>query len=215
MGNFSSSDDLTFVSADYGAVLHRRLTLDYDGNIRLYSWEEEGQSWVVSWQAIQKPCEMIPGACGANSLCSYVIGSGRKCSCPPGYKMKNRIDWADGCELEVDLSCEQNESGFLQLSQVDFYSYYRNDFGMFNNYNFDQCRDLCLAACDCKAFEYSFNEYYGYSKCSPNTIAKWVSYTEFKWRHLFETTEKQNLVPRQSSRRIQFKLHRRWYNTKW
>ena len=169
LGNFSSSDDLTFVSADYGAVLHRRLTLDYDGNIRLYSWEEEGQSWVVSWQAIQKPCEMIPGACGANSLCSYVIGSGRKCSCPPGYKMKNRIDWVDGCELEVDFSCKQNESGFLQLSQVDFYSYYANDFGMFFNYTFDQCRDLCLAACDCKAFEYSFNEYYGYSKCSPKT----------------------------------------------
>ncbi|KAK4599310.1 hypothetical protein RGQ29_009397 [Quercus rubra] len=134
LGNFSSSDDLTFVSADYGAVLHRRLTLDYDGNIRF-----------------------------------YVIGSGRKCSCPPGYKMKNRIDWADGCELEVDLSCKQTESGFLMLSHVDFYSYYGNDFGMFFNYTFDQCRDLCLAACDCKAFEYSFNEYYGYSKCSPKT----------------------------------------------
>nr|XP_023910563.1 putative receptor protein kinase ZmPK1 [Quercus suber] len=169
LGNFSSSDDLTFVSADYGAVLHRRLTLDYDGDIRLYSWEEEGQSWVVSWQAIQKPCELIPGACGANGLCSYVIGSGRKCSCPPGYKMKNRSDWADGCELEVDLSCKANESGFLQLSHVDFYSFYGNDFGMFFNFTFDQCRDLCLAACDCKAFEYSFNEYYGYSKCSPKT----------------------------------------------
>ncbi|KAL4649557.1 hypothetical protein ACB092_01G022100 [Castanea dentata] len=168
LGNFSSSDDLTFVSADYGAVLHRRLTLDYDGNIRLYSWEEEGQSWVVSWQAIQKPCE-IPGVCGANGLCSYVIGSGRKCSCPPGYKMKNRTDWADGCELEVDLSCKANESGFLQLSQVDFYSFYGNDFGNFPNYTFDQCRDLCLAACDCKAFEYNFNEYYGFSKCYPKT----------------------------------------------
>ena len=35
MGNFSSSDDLTFKLADYGAVLHRRLTLGYDGNIWL------------------------------------------------------------------------------------------------------------------------------------------------------------------------------------
>ena len=51
IGNFSSSDNFTFMSADYGAVLHRRLTLDYDGNLRLYSWEEEGQTWVVSWQA--------------------------------------------------------------------------------------------------------------------------------------------------------------------
>ena len=156
------------MSADYGAMLHRRLTLDYDGNIRLYSWEEERQSWLVSWQAIQRPC-IIAGACGANSFCSYVIGYGRKCSCPSGYKMKNRSDWADGCELEVELSCKENESGFLMLSHVDFYSYYGNDFGNFLNYTFDQCRDLCLAACDCIAFEYNFNKEAGYSKCYPKT----------------------------------------------
>ena len=168
LGNLSPSDDFTIMSADYGAMLHRRLTLDYDGNIRLYSWEEERQSWLVSWQAIQRPC-IIAGACGANSFCSYVIGYGRKCSCPSGYKMKNRSDWADGCELEVELSCKENESGFLMLSHVDFYSYYGNDFGNFLNYTFDQCRDLCLAACDCIAFEYNFNKEAGYSKCYPKT----------------------------------------------
>ncbi|XP_030956002.1 putative receptor protein kinase ZmPK1 [Quercus lobata] len=168
LGNLSPSDDFTILSADYGAMLHRRLTLDYDGNIRLYSWEEERQSWVVSWQAIQRPC-IIAGACGANSFCSYVTGYGRKCSCPSGYKMKNRSDWADGCELVVELSCKENESGFLMLSHVDFYSYYGNDFGNFLNYTFDQCRDLCLAACDCIAFEYNFNKEAGYSKCYPKT----------------------------------------------
>ena len=168
LGNLSPSDDFTIMSADYGAMLHRRLTLDYDGNIRLYSWEEERQSWLVSWQAIQRPC-IIAGACGANSFCSYVIGYGRKCSCPSGYKMKNRSDWADGCELEVELSCKENESGFLMLSHVDFHSYYGNDFGNFLNYTFDQCRDLCLAACDCIAFEYNFNKEAGYSKCYPKT----------------------------------------------
>uniref|UniRef100_A0A7N2N795 Receptor-like serine/threonine-protein kinase n=1 Tax=Quercus lobata TaxID=97700 RepID=A0A7N2N795_QUELO len=168
LGNLSPSDDFTILSADYGAMLHRRLTLDYDGNIRLYSWEEERQSWVVSWQAIQRPC-IIAGACGANSFCRHVIGYGRKCSCPSGYKMKNRSDWADGCELEVELSCKENESGFLMLSHVDFYSYYGNDFGNFLNYTFDQCRDLCLAACDCIAFEYNFNKEAGYSKCYPKT----------------------------------------------
>ena len=156
LGNFSSSDDLIIMSVDYGAVLPRRLIFDYDGNIRLYSWEEEGQAWVVSWQAIQTPC-VIPGACGANSLCSYVIGSGRKCSCPPGYKMKNRSDWADGCEPEVDLSCDESESDFVLLSHVDFYGY---DFISFYNYTFDECRYQCLAACDCKAFQYNHNTCY-------------------------------------------------------
>ncbi|KAM3710320.1 hypothetical protein ACJW31_01G020300 [Castanea mollissima] len=153
IGNFISSDNFTFMSADYGAVLHRRLTLDYDGNLRLYSWEEEEQTWVVSWQAIQSPCR-IPGGCGANSFCSYVIGSGRKCSCSPGYKMKNRSNWADGCEPEVYISCTEmlkSELGFLVLSHVDFFGY---DFAIFPNYTFDQCSDKCLTACDCKAFQY-------------------------------------------------------------
>ncbi|XP_050266296.1 putative receptor protein kinase ZmPK1 [Quercus robur] len=156
LGNFSSYDHLTIISADYGAVLHRRLTLDYDGNIRLYSWEEEGKTWVVSWQGTQRPCK-IPGACGANSLCSYVIGSGRKCSCAPGYKMKNRSDWADGCEPEVDLSCDESELDFVLLSYVDFYGY---DFAIFPNYTLDECWDQCLAACDCKAFQYNNNTCY-------------------------------------------------------
>ena len=159
IGNFSSSDNFTFMSADYGAVLHRRLTLDYDGNLRLYSWEEEGQTWVVSWQAFQIPC-WIPGGCGANSFCSYVIGSGRKCSCSPGYKMKNRSNWADGCEPEVYISCTEmpkSELGFVLLSHVDFLGY---DFTIFPNYTFDQCSNQCLTACDCKGFQYR-----GDSKC--------------------------------------------------
>ncbi|XP_035546532.1 putative receptor protein kinase ZmPK1 [Juglans regia] len=57
-GNFSSSDDFTFMAADYGPNLHRRLRIDYDGNVRLYSWDKEAQTWFVSWQAIQKPCKI-------------------------------------------------------------------------------------------------------------------------------------------------------------
>ncbi|XP_030931774.1 putative receptor protein kinase ZmPK1 [Quercus lobata] len=164
LGNFSSSDGFTFMSFDYGAVLHRRLTLDYDGNIRLYSWEEEGKTWVVSWQAIQTPCN-IPGACGANSLCSYVIGSGRKCSCLPGYKMKNHSDWAYGCEPQFHLSCNKNESKFQLLSHADFYG---NDFGVFLNYTLDHCKDICLKSCDCKAFQYTLR--HGYTICYPKML---------------------------------------------
>jgi hypothetical protein len=172
LGKFSSFDNFTFKSADYGAMLYRRLTLGYDGNMRLYSWEEETQNWVVSWQVIQRPCT-IHGACGINSLCSYVVGSHRKCSCLPGYKMKNSTDWAYGCEPELDLSYSCNksesksESDFLALSHVQFYGY---DNGLFRNYTFDQCRDLCLQLCDCKGFQYTYRSYIGYSECFPKTI---------------------------------------------
>ena len=36
-GYFWSSDDFTFLATDFGAVTHRRLMLDLDGNLRLYS----------------------------------------------------------------------------------------------------------------------------------------------------------------------------------
>uniref|UniRef100_A0A2N9FUZ8 Receptor-like serine/threonine-protein kinase n=1 Tax=Fagus sylvatica TaxID=28930 RepID=A0A2N9FUZ8_FAGSY len=163
--NFSSSDELTFKSTDYGAVLHRRLTLDYDGNMRLYSWKEETQTWVVSWQAIQKPC-MIHAACGVNSLCSYV-GFDRKCFCLPGYKMKNSTDWGYGCEPNFHPSCNKNESDFMLLSNIQFLGY---DYGYFANYTFDQCRDLCLKICGCNAFQYTYRWYSGTADCYPKTL---------------------------------------------
>ena len=166
LGNFSSSNDFNFMSNNYGATLHRRLTLGYCGNIQLYSWEEERQTWVVSWQAIQRSCT-IHGACGVNCLCSYVIGSSRKCSCLLGYKMKNSTDWSYGCEPKFDLSCNKNESDFLLLSLVEFYGY---DFGFFPNYTFDQCMNLCLQACDCRAFQYTFRKDTGSWNCYPKTL---------------------------------------------
>ena len=170
LGNFTSSDEFTFKSTDYGALLHRRLTLDYDGNMRLYSWKEEKQTWVVSWQVIQRPCT-IHAICGINSLCNYVVGSGRKCSCLPGYKMKNHTDWAYGCEPEINLSYSCNksksESEFMLLNHVQFYGY---DDGYFPNYTFDQCRNLCLKSCSCKGFQYTYRWYTGYADCFPKAL---------------------------------------------
>ncbi|KAG7941378.1 hypothetical protein I3843_16G038800 [Carya illinoinensis] len=162
-GNFSSSDNFTFLSADYGQLLNRRLTLDYDGNLRLYSWDEEDEMWAVSWQAFQAPC-IIHGVCGANGVCNYVPGIGRKCSCLPGYKMINHTDWSQGCEPELDLSYGKND-GFLPLSHLDFYG---NDYN--NNpdrYTLDGCMKLCLESAKCKAFQYTFDTNHGFSKCYP------------------------------------------------
>ncbi|KAB1220324.1 putative receptor protein kinase ZmPK1 [Morella rubra] len=169
LGNFSSSDRFTFMSTDYGQMLHRRLTLDYDGNIRLYSWDEQGETWVVSWQAIQKPCK-IHGMCGENSICSYFPDSGRKCSCLPGYRMRNPTDWSYGCEAEFVLSCKKTASYFQNLSHTQFYG---NDYGMFLNHTFHECKNLCLKLCeDCKAFQYVFKKEDGFSSCYPKALLR-------------------------------------------
>ncbi|PON44704.1 Serine/threonine protein kinase [Parasponia andersonii] len=51
LGNFSSSDDFTFTPADYGARNQRRLRIDYDGNLRLYTRRNSSA----------KQCSCIPG----------------------------------------------------------------------------------------------------------------------------------------------------------
>ncbi|CAL5323702.1 unnamed protein product [Camellia sinensis] len=59
-GHFKSTDNFEFTAVDSGIGTQKRLTMDYDGNIRLYSLDKIGKIWSVSWQAIQKPCIMFP-----------------------------------------------------------------------------------------------------------------------------------------------------------
>ncbi|KDP41678.1 hypothetical protein JCGZ_16085 [Jatropha curcas] len=153
LGYFAATDNFTFHSADYGQRLQRRLTLDYDGNLRLYSrGEGNSNSWVVSWELSSQPCT-VHGVCGPNSVCSYSRISGKMCSCIPGFKMVDYTDWSRGCEPEFNISCSTTESTFLKLRHVEFYGY---DFGFYPNTTFDDCKNKCLQRCDCKGFQFKF-----------------------------------------------------------
>ncbi|OMP06317.1 S-locus glycoprotein [Corchorus olitorius] len=152
LGNFSSTDNFTFVSADYGSRVPRMLKMDLDGNIRLYSLNEDEETWVVSWQAFPQPC-MAHGCCGPNSICIYIPDSGRKCSCPPGYIMVDPTDWSLGCQSEFKLSCNETEVGYLKLRHVEYYGY---DYNMYPNVTLDDCKRICSELCDCKGFQFRF-----------------------------------------------------------
>ncbi|KAI9118581.1 hypothetical protein K1719_010913 [Acacia pycnantha] len=164
-GDFSSTDNFTFKTSDYGPVLQRRLTIDYDGNLRVYSRKRRGEKWSVSWQVEPQPCR-IHGICGANSVCTNDPYSGRKCSCAPGYKVKNVSDWSFGCEPKFNLSCGSTESRFLHIKRSDFYGY---DQAYLPNYTYKQCEDVCLKLCSCKGFQYKWDRDAGYYKCYPKT----------------------------------------------
>uniref|UniRef100_A0A2P2MR24 Receptor-like serine/threonine-protein kinase n=2 Tax=Rhizophora mucronata TaxID=61149 RepID=A0A2P2MR24_RHIMU len=157
-GNFSSTDHFSMVSTDYGTnQMQRRLTIDYDGNVRLYSRKDGRDMWIVSGQFMQEPC-LVHGICGPNSMCSYVptisaSGSNRKCSCLPGFKRKDATDWSLGCEPEFNLSCQRSEITFLQLTHVEFYGY---DSSFHPNYTLEMCKNICSQSCDCKGFQLKF-----------------------------------------------------------
>ncbi|GAV67222.1 Pkinase domain-containing protein/S_locus_glycop domain-containing protein/B_lectin domain-containing protein [Cephalotus follicularis] len=165
LGNFSSSDDLTFMAADYGARIQRRLKVDVDGNFRLYSLEEVTGTWIVSWQAISAPCT-VHGVCGPNSVCGYDPSIGRKCSCFPGFKMKNQTDWLYGCEPEFSVPNADDEIGFLHVTNVEFYGY---DYGFFPDYTLEMCEKLCISISNyCKGFQY--RNLNGHWNCYPKTL---------------------------------------------
>ncbi|KAH7541837.1 hypothetical protein FEM48_Zijuj02G0009900 [Ziziphus jujuba var. spinosa] len=165
-GYFQSSDDLVFSASDCGVVLYRRLTLDPDGNLRFYSFDEKNKLWIVTWQAFSQPCR-IHGICGPNSLCKYDHALGRRCSCLPGFKMKSNLDWSYGCEpVGFNYNSLVNniqESGFVHLTNTEFYGY---DKEYFQNYSLQRCQDECLkSSSHCQAIQFIYWTDTGYYDC--------------------------------------------------
>ncbi|XP_058083720.1 putative receptor protein kinase ZmPK1 [Magnolia sinica] len=161
LGQFHSSDDLKFISSDFGLGPKRRLTMDFDGNVRLYSLNEKNGTWAVSWQAITRSCT-IHGLCGPNGVCNHAPE--RRCTCLPGFKVKDPTDWSQGCEPTFNLSCDTNASSFFSIAKVDYYGY---DFNYTENLTLEQCKNICLQLCSCKAFMYHMD---GLGRCYPKTL---------------------------------------------
>ncbi|KAF8024657.1 hypothetical protein BT93_F1741 [Corymbia citriodora subsp. variegata] len=159
-GNFTSSDELKFSTSDHGAKVQRRLTVDYDGNVRVYS-RSEGEEWSVSWQAQFKLCS-IHGTCGPNSMCTYHPREGRSCICAPGYEREDLSDWTKGCKAKFNSFCDSKvETEFVKLPHADFVGY---DKGYFPNCTLERCKQLCLDLCSCSGFQYK------YSNCFPKSL---------------------------------------------
>ena len=146
MGTFVSSDQLQFSASDMGFELKRRLTIDYDGNFRLYSLNNLSGLWTITWQAISQQCT-VHGLCGRNAICVYTPAP--KCSCPPYYEPFNSSDWSKGCKPKFDRSC--SDSQFLEMPHVRYFGF---DLNNTKNISFKDCRQLCLGDCRCQAFQY-------------------------------------------------------------
>ncbi|KAF8726320.1 hypothetical protein HU200_019782 [Digitaria exilis] len=159
LGQFIGSDNTSFVSADWGPGIKRRLTLDYDGNLRLYSLNDSDGSWSVSWMAFSQPCD-IHGICGWNGICVYTPVPA--CSCPPGYVVRDPNDWSKGCKPTFNISCSGDQPmGFVPLPQTDFWG---SDLDYIPSASVDTCATLCLRTCSCLAFEYKLDSYGCYLK---------------------------------------------------
>ncbi|THG05249.1 putative receptor protein kinase ZmPK1 [Camellia sinensis] len=68
-GRFRSSDHLKFNASNFGVGPKRRLTLDYDGILRLYSLDGATGLWEVTWQPGGVDVCKVQGLCGPYGFC--------------------------------------------------------------------------------------------------------------------------------------------------
>ncbi|KAI3750390.1 hypothetical protein L2E82_21025 [Cichorium intybus] len=151
LGAFSSSDRWHFSASDMGFGIRRRLTMDYDGNLRIYSLNDSSGLWLISWQAIAQPCS-VHGICGRNGICDNIGALKSECSCPPDHQWTNPTDLSQGCKPTFNTKCANSTKfGFLEVPYTDYYGF---DLDFFSYISFDACKQKCLGECSCIAFSY-------------------------------------------------------------
>ncbi|KAF8698130.1 hypothetical protein HU200_035645 [Digitaria exilis] len=141
-GRFMASDQLEFEASDLGDEIIRRLTLDYDGNLRLYSLDTTSGTWSVSWVAFPRLCN--------------------SCSCLEGFEMVEPSDWSKGCRRKIS-SMPNQDFLFRELTGMDLWGY---DLNYSESSPWRVCRDMCLNSTDCQAFGYRK----GTGECYPKAL---------------------------------------------
>nr|CAB3477877.1 unnamed protein product [Digitaria exilis] len=158
-GYFLSSDGLNVKSSDWGTQIKRRLKIDHDGNLRMYSLNASSGNWIISWEAIAKMCD-VHGLCGQNGICQSLPSF--KCTCPPGHEMIDQQIWNKGCQPKFSKSCNNTEEfEFIKLPQTDFYGF---DMSYNQSVSLEECKKICSDACSCSAFTYKTGSGLCYTK---------------------------------------------------
>ncbi|XP_038695729.1 G-type lectin S-receptor-like serine/threonine-protein kinase SD3-1 [Tripterygium wilfordii] len=110
------------------SVFLRHLRIDLDGNLRIYSWENELHRWRVTWQAVENQCHVF-GSCGLYSLCGF-NSTGPVCDClyQDSVRRRDGLPTVDsggfGCRKMVDLgNCKMNTS-MMKLEHTVLYGLY-------------------------------------------------------------------------------------------
>jgi len=137
----------------------RRLTLDHDGNLRIYSWKgDSSSSWEVVWEAVQERCQ-IHGTCGDNPICKTPELNDRtpECQCPPGFN-RNITD-PRSCQRIIPFPqtlCSSNFSANYQFIPLDYVTF-TGEGNQKNIVRLEDCKSVCLKNCACLGFSHKLD----------------------------------------------------------
>ncbi|GMJ09628.1 hypothetical protein like AT5G24080 [Hibiscus trionum] len=151
-GRVVQDDGASLVSSNFGEPNRlRRLKLDSDGNLRIYSYDPSADDWEIVWLAVQEICT-VHGTCGPNAIClnNATNSDSTSCVCPPGFKKKS--DDNSSCEIKIPLG---SNTKFLRLDYVNFSG--GADQSNLNVLNFSMCESRCLANPNCLGFGFKYD----------------------------------------------------------
>ncbi|XP_022776565.1 G-type lectin S-receptor-like serine/threonine-protein kinase At1g34300 [Durio zibethinus] len=153
-GKVVQDNGATLVSSDFGEPNRfRRLTLDDDGNLRIYSVDPSTDEQEAVWLAVQEVCT-VHGTCGPNAICMNDASNSdpTSCVCPPGFRKIANDN--NSCEIKIPLR-NPRDTKFLQLDYVNF-SGGANQSNL-NVQNFSMCESRCLANLNCLGFGFKYD----------------------------------------------------------
>ncbi|PHT49503.1 hypothetical protein CQW23_09250 [Capsicum baccatum] len=143
-----------FYTSDFGEKEKlRRMKLDDDGNMRIYSIDmSSDRNWSVVWQAVSQLCT-IHGTCGTNSICMYDASTTQtSCVCPPGFRKGD----SESCVRKIPLvATDTKASKFLPLDYVSFTGV-GNQTDLKSS-NFSSCEMNCLVKDNCLGFMFKYD----------------------------------------------------------
>ncbi|KAL8255519.1 hypothetical protein R6Q59_030586 [Mikania micrantha] len=143
-------------SKDFGesSVSLRHLRMNQDGNLRIYSWDDDVHVWRVGWQAVEDQCNVF-GSCGLYSVCGY-NSTGPVCGClysdilDTGNVLPSPDSGGSGCKKMVDLENCKAHTSMLVMKQTVLYGLYPpHDVDMMLNE--EDCKDYCSNDTTCYA----------------------------------------------------------------
>ncbi|KAG2665641.1 hypothetical protein I3760_15G017500 [Carya illinoinensis] len=133
-----------------------RLTLDFDGILRLYSHGlNEDDDWSIEWSPSSNKCDP-KGLCGLNAYCT-IQEQKAVCTCPPGFYFLDGYDLERG---QHNLGCKRNSSTdgctskngetIDTLQELESVEWEDNPYSTLSLTKTD-CRESCLKDCKCIA----------------------------------------------------------------
>ncbi|CAK9176942.1 unnamed protein product [Ilex paraguariensis] len=144
----------------------RRLTLETNGNLRLYRWDNDlngSRQWVPEWAAVSNPCD-IAGICG-NGICNLDRSkTNASCTCLPGTsKVVNSVQCSGNSSLTGKCGPHrENLTSQIKIESVQQTNYYYYESSVIANYSdittVSKCGDVCLSDCNCVASVYGLSE---------------------------------------------------------